>query len=236
MEELATQVPEDARESALVIPECFSAPGLPSSHIKCLKTESAQRDHPTSTGVGTLCQTVSHTIMTAVSGSMSTSKRGSATEGNFIRQDNIDSSHSLCLKSQSAEVRSVLSALGAKGHLPKQTISSIALTILRDGAFNQETEARGDVKTFQLNNNEHIAKTPPGKISLQTMPAGVEVTRTEQGLESSPLVIADNSLVEPEIGVSSTPPLRRREPTLASPVQLGAEANVQSAPDESYET
>ncbi|ELU45496.1 hypothetical protein AG1IA_00467 [Rhizoctonia solani AG-1 IA] len=238
MEELATQVPEDARESALVIPECFSAPGLPSSHIECLKTESAQRDHPTSTGVGTLCQAVSHTIMTAVSGSISTSKRGSATEGNFIRQDNIDSSHSLCLKSQSAEVRSVLSAMGAKGHLPKQTISSIALTILRDGAFNQETEARGDVKTFQLNvcaapasNNEHIAKTPPGKISLQTMPAGVEVTRTEQGLESSVCIpLTHNSLVEPEIGVSSTPPLRRREPTLASPVQLGAEANVQSTP------
>ncbi|KAF8759775.1 hypothetical protein RHS01_01573 [Rhizoctonia solani] len=220
------------------------------------KNRVGPKDHPTSTGVGTLCQTVVRPALRYLDASVDLTRHGPVpydhdssvwidvhkqtwfcTEGNFIRQDNIDSSHSLCLKSQSAEVRSVLSAVGAKGHLPKQTISSIALTILRDGAFNQETEARGDVKTFQLNvcaapasNNEHIAKTPPGKISLQTMPAGVEVTRTEQGLESSPLVIADNSLVEPEIGVSSTPPLRRREPTLASPVQLGAEANVQSTP------
>ncbi|CAE6411852.1 unnamed protein product [Rhizoctonia solani] len=240
-EELAPQAPEHAEESAFVIPECFSAPEPPSSHPERQENASdrCQSDQPTSRDVGTLCQVVAQfpTIKTVVSGATSTSKRGSATESNFIRQDNVDSSHSLRSKSQSAEVRSALSPMRVRVHILKRTPSSILPAIPCTGKLIQKTEGREKAKIFQPNvcvtlasNNECIAKTPPGKISLQTIPMTVEATRTEKGLENSSLFVVSSSLVGSEIGVPSTPPIPRGEPTLASPMRLGAEAKVQSTP------
>ncbi|CAE6388172.1 unnamed protein product [Rhizoctonia solani] len=214
-EEPAPQAPEHAEESTLVIPKCFSAPELPSSHPGCQETGSAQSrgDRLTSKDVGTHCQAASSTIKTIVSRATSASKRGSATESNFIRQDNVDSSHCLRWKSQSAEPSAIL-------HI---------------GALIQKSE--GDDAVFRPNicaaptlSNERIGKMPPGEISLQTTPMILEGTRREQGLENSSLPVVNSSLAEPDMDISSTPPMPRSKATLASPVQLEAEANVQSTP------
>ncbi|KAG8716231.1 hypothetical protein FRC11_006625 [Ceratobasidium sp. 423] len=157
-----------------------------------------------------------------------TCKRDSATVNESARQDTVDSSVSLRSRSQSAE-----------------NTAPIPPAILRTGASIHTTdEGSEDTRVLQpsvcvatttlSSDNGHIAKTPPCKVSLQTTSMPVETaTRTEQGLETSSLSIVSSSLVETEIGVSSTPPMPRSEPVLASPVHLGAEAKVQSTPPSS---
>ncbi|CAE6522594.1 unnamed protein product [Rhizoctonia solani] len=228
--EETTQAPENTQEPPLVIPDPFSASELSSSCIESHETTSAryQEDQPASRGVGTLCHTVSPTIEATASKATPTGKRDSATVNESIHQDTVDSSVSLRSRSQSAE-----------------NPAPIPPVILRTGAFIHNTN-EGDEHTKVLqpsiwvaittpgSDNKHIAKNPPCPVSLQTtsMPVGT-ATRTNQGLESSSLSVVGSSLVETEIDVSSTPPMPRCEPVLASPVQLGAEAKDQSTPPSS---
>ncbi|CAE6486708.1 unnamed protein product [Rhizoctonia solani] len=225
----ATQAPQNAQEVALVISDFVSAPKSPSSYVGRYETASAQYrgDQPASRGVGTHCQTLSPMIETMASGA--TCKRDSATGKEFARQDTVGSSHSLPSRSQSAENTTLVIPPPAS-----HTSSFIHTNNGGDEAVEVPQSAICVTTAVPSSDNEHIAKTPPCKVSLQTGSTLTEAaTRTAQGVESSSLSIVSSSLVENEIGVSSTPPMPRSEPTLASPVRLGAEAKVQSTPPSS---
>ncbi|CAE6481094.1 unnamed protein product [Rhizoctonia solani] len=226
-EEQATHAPGNTQDPVLVISDHFLALKSASSCIECPKATSArgQGDQPASRDVGTLYHTVSPTIETIAS----RSKRDSATANESVRQDTLDLSHSLRSRSQSAE------------HTP----ALIPTAIVYSSTFIHNSDNKGENVEFSQPSicattaaigpgNEHIAKTPPPKILLQTVFMPVEdATRVEQEAESSSLSNVMSSLVETETHVSSTPPMPRSEPTLASPVQLGAEAKALSTPPSS---
>ncbi|CUA69115.1 hypothetical protein RSOLAG22IIIB_03793 [Rhizoctonia solani] len=228
--EQATQAPENARESALITLNHCSAPNSTSDCIEYLETTSAQcqGDQPAPRGVGTLYHTVSPAIKTMASRATSRSKRDSATANESVRQNTVDLSHSLRSRSQSAENKPFL--------LPPAVLHTS--TFVHSDGRDEDAELSQPnicVAIAALNSdNEHIAKTPPCKISLQTVHMPVETaTKAEQGAENSSLSIVNSSLVETKVHVSSTPPMPRSEPILASPVRIGAEAMVQSTPPSS---
>ncbi|KAH7343397.1 hypothetical protein B0J17DRAFT_642236 [Rhizoctonia solani] len=228
-EEQATQAPENARELTLVISDFVSAPKSPSSYVGRYETASAQYqgDQPASRDVDTHCHTLSPMIETTAP--RATCKRDSATGKEFVRQDTVGSSHSLRSRSQSAENTPILIPPSAP-----RTSSFIYSSNERDETAEVPQSAICVTTTAPSSDNEHIAKTPPCKVSLQTGSISLEAaTRTAQGAGSSSLSVVSSSLVENEIGVSSTPPMPRSEPTLASPVRLGAEAKAQSTPPSS---
>ncbi|KAJ1309045.1 hypothetical protein OPQ81_004726 [Rhizoctonia solani] len=208
-----------------VISDIFSAPKLPPSCVECPGTLSAryQGDHSASGGVGTLCHTVSPVIETMASGAMFTCKRDSATTSEFVLQDAADSSHNSLSRSQSAE----------------NTDHLLPPAVLHTGAFIHNTEDSNEIPKVPQpiicvgdavlsSENEHIAKSPPCQISLQTASVVVDVATREGQLKSS-LSVVGLSSEKTEIHVSSSS-MSRSEPTLASPVLLGAKSIAQSTP------